>query len=403
MKLYIFLTSKIGDIGGAQLYIKNKQTFLRENGWKTMIFYSNDKIVRLNELKDLNNYFFIPQLRFHPGSFSIGKQSKTLDKLKVLIGYKYQINDKLEIILESHFVNHSIWGEILGERLKAKHIVYLLSESFKNVPSKTLKFYDFKLQRKEIVGINKKSLQMLFKGYKKLKEVEKYTWIAGASINNVKEIQNKLLDSLKKKDVNIACISRLDKSYVKHIFLEVLKFANNHTNLEILFIIIGGTESKGLLEYFRKQSDELKNLTTIITGNLYPIPKSVFNLTDIFISSAGGGMTSVHQGALTLAIDVKTHDPIGFLGIDTSNHTFTSGKSKYSSVLDVLERIFIEKKVPKTNKDFKNMGYHSIDKIYNDHLKLVNNKNREEYYYKNNIKTNYKYLLVRFIKSIGIK
>ena len=51
MKKYVFLTTSIRNVGGAQLYISRKLDYLKENGWDVDVFFYNDGKVVIPNLE----------------------------------------------------------------------------------------------------------------------------------------------------------------------------------------------------------------------------------------------------------------------------------------------------------------------------------------------------------------
>ena len=57
----MFITNSIRNMGGAQMYIRNKVVFLKQHGWAPTVFFFNAGDVLIPELKEfINNR--IPEL-----------------------------------------------------------------------------------------------------------------------------------------------------------------------------------------------------------------------------------------------------------------------------------------------------------------------------------------------------
>jgi len=117
--------------------------------------------------------------------------------------------DSDSIIVESHTIDLACWGELLASKLKATHLVFLLHEEFNVLPNDLYKYFEFKHFQRRLAGITKRSLIELFEPYKQLQEIESFSLhaICYAPVLNV---GNNILDSLKKHDINLGCITRLE-------------------------------------------------------------------------------------------------------------------------------------------------------------------------------------------------
>lgn len=316
MKIYIFLTNTIFDIGGGQLHIKNKLNLLTKSGWQVMVFSSETgNRILLNELETsvLN---IIPELRYLPYLYTERRRNKVLSNiLKRINEQKHQ--NKCEIVIESHFVKMSYWGELLAELLLAKNIVYLIQETFHKLSKVEVNYFLFKLKRKELAGIAQNSLVNLFNMHVSIKPEEQYFLNALTINTNVIDYPMQEVDSILRADINIGCISRLDKFYIKKIIEEVIIYCNQHVYNQVQLILIGDSNNESLLKFIDEKSFEVSNLRIIKLGRIFPLPKRLFEKIDFFIGAAGSALITAYEGKLTLTLNVETGLPVGLLGIDT--------------------------------------------------------------------------------------
>lgn len=349
MKRYIILTSSIAGVGGGQIYSKNKKKFLEDHGWHVDIFSFGKGTILISELSfDKNNV--IRELKQSPKLFT-NSQRENIIKLISREG-EYQ-----ETIIESHTINLAIWGEFIAERIGGKHFIFLLTESFSDLNKSKLDFLSFKHKRKELVGITEKSLELLFKGYKHV-ETEKKFAFKPICTNVVEDVENDIVKSIERRDINIGCITRLDKAYIKPLLEEVIKFARLNSDKTIQLVFIGGTHNKFITNTINKRVEHISNLNVIITGFLYPIPKHIFKIIDFFICTAGSAKVSAREGVMTLAVDCQSVKPIGIIGYDT-NKTLYANENCIASLSEKLNEILIEKKLYR-DKSFK---YDKISEI----------------------------------------
>lgn len=154
---------------------------------------------------------------------------------------------------------------------------------------------------------------------------------------------------------------------------EIIVFANKHKNLMIQLVLIGDSPKYKDIDFIINKTKQQKNIKTVLTGRLYPIPKNLFSKIDLFIGVAGSIRVSAIRGKLSLAINVDTHKPIGLMGVDTNNGRY--GKSdKYDNISEAIESILIEQRLQE-NIDLLSI---KIDKLnyndeFNEHMKFLDN------------------------------
>lgn len=366
---YIFLTNTLSNIGGAQLYIKNKMKFLEFNNWHVYIFQSrNSGEILIDELKK-EPYYIFEHFKYPPNHFT----KLTLNKVIAEIMGKINADEKDKVVIESHSLSTAQWGELLAKELRCKNFVYLLGESFDNTNKKLIDFFVFKHQRRELAGTSKESLSLLFSNYYVLMDDEKYFLKAVSAEEIVQDISVPIIDNIERADINICCISRLQKSFVKTMIKEIVVFAQKYENLMVQLILIGDSPDYKDIDFIINKTKQQKNIKTVLTGRLYPIPKNLFSKIDLFIGVAGSIRVSAIRGKLSLAINVDTHKPIGLMGVDTNNGRY--GKSdKYDNISEAIESILIEQRLQE-NIDLLSI---KIDKLnyndeFNEHMKFLDN------------------------------
>jgi hypothetical protein len=396
MKSYIFLTSKIGGIGGSQLYLRNKIEFLENHGWATFIIYTNEVSIEIKELKEAQGLIYFPEFRYHPASFSKRGQLELVGRLYKMLDADNSFNIAEQIIVETHFVNQSLWGDLLSKSIGAKHLIYLLSDRSLTLRKEDQDFFHFKLKNQGLAIINERVFPRLFPNLMDSYNPKNVVLNAGILHNSMKSVPHETIDQQDRKDVNIGCIARLDKPFVNILFHQVVDFANLNPGKSILFLLIGSSDNGILEEDFEQRASVINNLTYINVTSTYPIPRQIISFIDVFISSAGGASVCAYEGALTLAIDVMSAKPIGFLGIDAENSLFSSEDSKYSSILDTLEQLFSKKESIKEFKSRMHYKTYTPEANYNKHLEFSFNIKRQ-YHYKSIISPKFKFRLVRFI------
>jgi len=377
-KLYIIITGTIFDIGGGQIYCRNKLNFLHDQGWDVHIFsyrYGNKILVR--ELTKFRNNV-IRSLKYAPTIFSLHHRKKLLHRILKTLQPSLSNSKLQQIIVESHTIATSLWGEMLARRLNSKHIVYLLYESFGELDTCILDFFDFKHKRRELAGINPKSLQLLFKNYKCLAEGDKFR-LNAACTNVVEDTNGSFLENMDMEDIKIGCISRLDKKFVMTLINEIISFAKKYPRRSLTVVIIGDSTKYRTAKRIVAKQKGAKNVKFIMTGPLFPIPRKLFSMIDIFFGVAGGASLPAMEGALTVAVDIETHSAIGFLNRD-SNQTFYGENRTKTSISLVLEKVYIQNEIPSINHNFQ-VGILDYQIEYHKHMDFIKSSSKEKQYY----------------------
>jgi len=372
MKTYIFLTSNVTNKGGGPRYILAKKRFLEIKGWNVIVISKqNDGII----LPDLEEYkqWTIPVLLWRPNccsKFVIENICKRILK---------QCKNSEKIVIESHQPLLAEWGELIAKKIKAKHIIYLLDETpvmLKNAIS----FMEFKHNRKELVGITNKTIPILFKGIKEIKNEESYALQAGGTCDNVVEDYDfPLFNSLPQVDYTIGSIGRLEKPYVMSMCSEIILFAKERSKKSINLILIGGG-SEDVVKNIKNKIAESKNINLFITGSLSRIPKFFFDLSDIIVASAGSAFVACQTGALTISLDAADYKPLGILGYTTQETLFRKEPAEFS-LSELLGKILDEK----YHKNFSFKGLlllkESTEETLLKHLDFIENSSKETVYF----------------------
>lgn len=365
----------IYDVGGEQIYTKNKYSYLKTNGWEVFVFsISKGKSIVMKELKIFENCV-IEQLRYYP--FLLNKESR--DKTIYRIITEINNDNNCEIVIESHGLSTSVWGEMIAHALDCKHFIFLLQEKFFNNHRAILDFFDFKHKRKELSGIKKESLELLFENYKKVDDSEKY-FLSAVCTSKVETIDNIILDKLTKKDINIGCISRLQKPYIKTMIDEIIHFAIKYRRKKIQLVFVGSAPNRKIIKDIKNQIKPINNISLTLTGTLYPIPQKLFDLIDVFIGTSGSSYFTSNEGALTIAIDVVSNKPLGFIQYDPEKRLYSKSEIK-TSISEMLEEVFIMNK--KIKRVYNEKIFETVDymKEFENHIDFIKNSNQNKKYF----------------------
>lgn len=298
MKKYVFFAPNIGQLGGAELYLKNKVQYLINDGWKVEVFPANIEKMRINEFLSFKDNY-IHEFSFVPSSFSEKRLTKIINQLTKRIGTEHE-----KLIIESTASVMSYWAELVACKLQCRHIIFLMYEHYDGFSEETIKYFQFKHIRRELVCNKVEAFQLLFKKNIKEDEFNEHVWLPIPS-SVVENINNPIVESIGKYDYTIGSIGRIHKSFVIDMIKEIKKFAEKYKDKQIQVVMIGGSadgiQEKNIEEIMKACS----NVHLIITGVLFPIPKAIFKKINVFVSSAGSARVSAREGVPTISIDAN--------------------------------------------------------------------------------------------------
>ena len=127
MKKYVILTPQIGNMGGGQMFTCNKAEYMTNLGWETTICYFTVSPILIEKMLEFKR-IYAPQLKWGIQYYSTFQVNNIIKQ--IVSKLEFSIND--EIVVESHLCYLSLWGELIAEKLHAKHIINSFEE---DIPS----------------------------------------------------------------------------------------------------------------------------------------------------------------------------------------------------------------------------------------------------------------------------
>lgn len=368
MNRYIFLTTSIRNIGGAQLYISRKLDWLKKEGWDVDVYYYNDGEIKIDNLKAYSGNY-IKALSIPYPLITERIFSAIVKKVKNKGGYGYDF-----VFLESHTIQLSLIGEKLAKELNAAHMLYWLSE---NHPKSYLIYSDFfkcKLKVNALYCISDVTLTS-FMGYSELTKNRGLVAIGSAS-NNIEDIPFPLGDQTPFADYNILSLGRLEKPYMDNMISGIISFMKYYPqNTLKLYLVGGAAEVKDELKIKNKLKHH-ENIFPIFVGYMHPVPRRIFQIVDMALTSSGSSWLPYSQNVPTVTFDANDLQPIGILGYTTRNPTYRKDNEPIYSVETYLENILVKKikydKIPNMRSiPSENLDYSSHSRVMNE---IVRNK-----------------------------
>src|SRR5690606_19178857 len=124
--------------------------FLESLGWSVVLFsrVSGDVVVQELKNREIN---ILKMLKYPPSFYCSLVRNKIVERMHETIVndlHDSEFSKHNRLIVESHTLTLSLWGELLAEKMRCKHIVFLLEEKFRGLTKTQLEYLDFKHKRK---------------------------------------------------------------------------------------------------------------------------------------------------------------------------------------------------------------------------------------------------------------
>lgn len=362
MNTYVFLTNLLGGYSGGPSYVRNKKIWLERYGWNVIAFDSTGSKNTAIEYPELYEFQEnrIEELFYHPSWYSHRVRERVINKIISTIS-----KDNNKVIIESNTKILSEWGELIAERILAKHLIYLLGENEKIVDDNEYQYFYYKYKRNEIFSISSKAFESLFASYFNVEDANMHYWDA-MSMTIPQNVYCKELDIIQKSDYTITHFGRF-KNYVPNVVSEICRFADNHKNFSINVVFFG---INPLIENLKQDLIQRKNVIFYQNNSVFPIPQKVFQISDVVIATAGCAAIAAEQGVKTVSYNVETNLPLGVMGYTTTQISYSDYKIEDTkqNLCEILEDVLLKKMY-----DYKApLQLSNKDKGYNYHVSFIN-------------------------------
>ena len=334
---YVILSFTMSGLSGSPSYVNNKVRWLNEKGIDTVVFdhYGSlnlsEEVLLENLLPYKDNRML--ELFFPPSYFTRIQRAKVIDNLCKTIG------EADDYVVESNSTRLALWGELLAERLHAKHLLLNVGEHPSIHSEEEYLFLDFKLNRCELFAIKPQALQNMFKGYKIISDDEARNHFFSATMRvKLEDVPMPELDNLPKAHFKILSFGRY-KPYFDNMINGIIEFAQSHKTEPINFLILGDVKLQS------KQLDCLESVSNLFVKFIppkRPVPKVIFDYSDVVIATSGCANISFRTGVKTISMDVNNCEPLGVMGYTTIDSVYSSNPNQpLYSICNLLEDVLV--------------------------------------------------------------
>jgi hypothetical protein len=321
----------------------------QKNGFHTVLLVSDAPDFPLIEKLESFDIIQIPELI---SPFFMFSEKQRNDIIELIISKLFLL--ERDLLIESHTLSISIWGELLAEKLQCKHIIYPLNERpliyWEFLPVKD--FFLWKLNRIELIGPSESSLKVVLGEF--YSPDKTYYANIGFDPDELPEKSSPDISDLFINDYfTIGSISRLSKPYIEELIRSVIGLSDKYPDRRIMLIIAGDDPDPSILEKLKMRYNSKGNLKFVFPGYINKLGKDFFNNLDVFVGMATAAINSISSHCATITVDPITKKSSGFFGL-TSRDTMFAEKNLLFPILYWIEKAL---KNPTMLKDSREAGY----------------------------------------------
>lgn len=369
MNTYIILTSSIAGFGGSKIYTANKVRYLENKGWHVQVFSAWDTNIEVEDLKKFSKNIIREIL--YPSFYFSNKKVK-----QILKTMKDKIASEDNVVVESHDMALSTWGELFAKEVEGKHFTYLLSENPENEGEIYRDYAKFKLKRHELAGIAESTVRRFFCSSINLDCSN--TRLPAYCTNSVENIVSKYNKQVINAEQTIGIFGRLAKPSTWAAIEATRRYAMANRDNDIQVIVIGGgsiEEENRVIRAF----ESVSNVHIVMTGEIYPIPRFLIQSCDVMLAVAGCALISHDEGVKTITIDANDMKAIGVLGYTTSNAT-SRDSEKSVDIEFVMEQVIKKQSLGELRYPVISTKF-DVFKAFDSHMEFLNCSEQDKNYY----------------------
>ena len=316
MRTYILIARHLGKVSGEKIYCHNKMAYLLSRGWRVLFVSCKEETVDVPDGSHYSHFVF-PALAYAPECYSRREVRRTVEGIVRAVG---DLGGG-ECVIESDSLNRAVWAEMVARRLNAVHLAFFLQERH-HYDEEARRYLMFKYGRHELASITAKSINLILGDGVAARDDTK---IKAFCNNCVRPCEDPVSGQLPQgAKYTFGSIGRLDKGCAPAILEGFKSFAALHPDEKINVVLIGGATGRNRVRQLRRLVKGCGNIHLTITGYLFPIPESLIEKIDLFVSTAGSTSCTYRFHRPTVRVHPVTGDPVGIVGLDD-----LTGKTMY--------------------------------------------------------------------------
>lgn len=347
MKKYILFGAVTG-IGGWQLYIDARYTYLTDIGIEVYVFdgiKSSKQKIKLDELKNGK----VKRIRELSESPQVYSKKQIISIVQSILGFiNYEEND--EIFIESTSITYSLWGELVAESTRGTNYCYLLHSHIENIQREVQDFFWQKYKNNLLAGMATNTLPELFSEYKDIPSSDN-VWIAASwkdplcKEKNYRTDATKIVKAHKENRLVIGYFGTLNKPHFIKLCDFMATFCGENSNYKFLFVSVGSSKD-GYSETYQKQLENTcTNCGIINIEEMYPVPDDLFKQMDVCIASWGCARVAARSNRKTIMlvndVDITPH---GIMGITIKKEPYNDEPKCKESLAQLLHELLFTNK-----------------------------------------------------------
>lgn len=351
-KLYIFMTSSISRVGGAEIYVSSKTRWLERGGWTVLIAapLSDDCPVSYGNaiLVDFRYYSLRPACL--PKTLRYKAIGPLIDAAQ---GYS-------EVAIESSTITCGMWGEVVSRQINSRHLIFHLGETVPPLSYGDRVFLRHKNDAGELAFISAEVGKIALRGVDG--EYPQCSILVAYQGEVIQQVPYEGLSRFE-DGIRIGCVSRLDKSYIPLVADGVARLAERRKETRFQLVFIGDAPDPSIKKCLEAKSSD--NLSIIVRGPMYPLPRALVESFDVFVAKAGSAIALRRQGFPTIQFALEKDICIGIAGIDFSNSACAAARD----LTVVLSNFLFGERYRSCDPGYGLSPVESVD--YSDHFAYI--------------------------------
>lgn len=399
MKTYIIICAFADKIAGGPIYDANKVKYMKEKGWNAVVVRTD--VGKRAAIPGMEEYFdnFFSEAGYMPTEFTKSQRERLLHILLSFVP-----RDAGEIVIETGNDYSAYWGELLAERIGARHIIIFLDEQNPFVDARTIPFFKYKYDRHEMACISKEVMQALFQKAGLYLSLDQCYALPCNCTNTLDDYDSPITDRIPSGDYNIGYVGRLEKPFLPAILDAFEAFIRENADKTIALTFFGGAFLKETEDQIAKRFGAFPNVRLFITGYLYPLPVKAMHKISLFVSGAGSSNVACKAGCYSLRINMLSYQPDGITISTNPLRTVTNPECR--GIVDYMNWVLKDGSnlPPRPKVDFEH-DWEIVEQNFDLHMKFLSEAaSKLDYYDLRKIRLSWKQKVKRLLRAVfGIR